>query len=144
MIWVIFWNISIFGDMFSLFQLKTIKSNFCIIFLKFFPIIISWWNLFSFPVMFIYNTVNFCHPSMIFFLFLHELTRLLQYIENICYFFYWWDLLLHFLFLSNQENLYMTHHDSDLINDIYNTINQHNQRQTHYLSYILNYFDIYF
>ena len=29
-------------------------------------------------------------------------------------------------------------------NDIYNTIYEHNQRQTHYLSLVLNYFDIYF
>ena len=33
---------------------------------------------------------------------------------------------------------------SDLFYDIYNTINEDNQRQTHYLSSILNYFDINF
>ena len=47
-----------------------------------------------------------------------------------------------FCSLSNQENLY--NHDSDLFNNIYNTINEQNQRQTHYLSLIPNYFDIYF
>ena len=49
-----------------------------------------------------------------------------------------------FMFLSNQENLYMIHHDFDLFYDIHNTINEHNQRQNHYFSLILNYFDIYF
>ena len=50
------------------------------------------------------------------FLFLHNLTRLLQRIENICYLFYWWDFLLFFcIFLSNQENLYMINHDVNLI-----------------------------
>ena len=38
----------------------------------------------------------------------------------------------------------MIHHDSDLFYDIYNTIIEHNQRQSHYPSSILNYFDIYF
>ena len=47
-------------------------------------------------------------------------------------------------FLSNHENLYMIHHNSDLFSDIYNTINEDNPRQTHYLLSILNYFDINF
>ena len=38
----------------------------------------------------------------------------------------------------------MIHHDWNLFYDIYNTITIHNQRQTHYLLSILNYFDIYF
>ena len=38
------------------------------------------------------------------------------------------------LFLSNQGNLYMIHHDSDVFYDIYNTINEHNRIQIHYLS----------
>ena len=37
------------------------------------------------------------------------------------------------LFDSNQENLYMIHHDSSLFYDIYNTITEHNRRQTYYL-----------
>ena len=47
-------------------------------------------------------------------------------------------------FICNQENLYMIHHESDLFYDIYNTTNENNQRQTHYLSSIPSYFDIYF
>ena len=39
-----------------------------------------------------------------------------------------------FLFLTNQENIYMIHHDSDLFYDIYNRINEHNRRQPHYFS----------
>ena len=38
----------------------------------------------------------------------------------------------------------MIDHSLDLFYDIYNTIFEHNQRQTHYLSSIINYFDIYF
>ena len=38
----------------------------------------------------------------------------------------------------------MMHHDSDLFYDTYNIINEHNQSQTHDLSLILNYFDMYF
>ena len=50
-----------------------------------------------------------------------------------------------FCFLSNQENLRMIHHNSNLFYDIYNTINEHNQRQTHYRSSILPIqFDIFF
>ena len=47
-----------------------------------------------------------------------------------------------FLFLSNQENLCIIYDNLDLFYDIYNTITQHNQRQTHYLSSILTYFDL--
>ena len=50
------------------------------------------------------------------FLFLYNLTRLLQRIESIYY------LFCAFLFLPNQENLYMIQHNLDLFSDIYNTI----------------------
>ena len=48
-----------------------------------------------------------------------------------------------FLVLSNQENLYSIHHDLELFFNIYNTINEHNRRQTNYLSLIPNCFDMY-
>ena len=52
--------------------------------------------------------------------------------------------MLLFSFLTNQENLYMIQHNSDLFYDIYNTINDHNRRQTHSFSSIFpNYFDFY-
>ena len=38
----------------------------------------------------------------------------------------------------------MIYHDSDLFYETYNTITEHNQRKTHYLSSIPYYFDIYF
>ena len=38
----------------------------------------------------------------------------------------------------------MIQHDSEIFYGIYNTINEHNQRQTQYLLLILNYSDIYF
>ena len=57
---------------------------------------------------------------------------------------YWWGLLLLCCFLSNQENLYMIHHNQIYFMINKYTINKHNRRQTHYLSLILNYFDIYF
>ena len=38
----------------------------------------------------------------------------------------------------------MIHHDWNLFYDIYSTITEHNQRQTHYLSSIINTFDINF
>ena len=38
----------------------------------------------------------------------------------------------------------MIHHNSDLVYDIYNITNEHNQRQTHYFSSILYNFGIYF
>ena len=78
------------------------------------------------------------------FLFFHDLRQLLQRIESIYYLTYGQGLLLHFSFLSNQENRYMIHHNLDLFYDIYNTIIEHNQRQTHYLTSISNYFDIFF
>ena len=34
-------------------------------------------------------------------------------------------------FLSDQVNLYMIHHNLDLFYDIYNPINENNERQTH-------------
>ena len=76
-----------------------------------------------------------------FFLFLHDLTRLLQHIESIYYLFYWWDLLLLFCILANHENLYMIHHNLVLFYNIYSTISEHNWRPNYCLSLIPNYFD---
>ena len=53
------------------------------------------------------------------------------------------EFIVALLFSSSEENLYMIHYNSDLFYDIYNTINEHNQRKTHEISAILNYFDIY-
>ena len=48
-------------------------------------------------------------------------------------FFHWLGWFLLFLLLSNQEILYMIYLNLDLFYDICNRINEHNQRQTHYL-----------
>ena len=71
------------------------------------------------------------------FKFLLDLMRMLQRIENTYCLFYWWAWLLIFCFLSNQENLYIIHHNSDLFYDIYNITNEHNWRQTHRFQIIL-------
>ena len=134
-----FWNIS--RIYFFFFSIQNAKSNCNIIFLKIFAVIFLWWEIYSFPIVFIYKRFNFCFFFADLFLFLHDLTRLLQHIESSCCIFYWWDSLL---LLSNQENLYMTLHKPNLFYDIYDTITEHNWRQTHYLSLVLNYFGIYF
>ena len=38
----------------------------------------------------------------------------------------------------------MIHHDLDLFYDIYNILKEHNRRQTHYVSSIVNCFDMHF
>ena len=110
--WAIFWNIS--RICFSFFSMRSIIIICYITFLNFFLIILFWWKTYSFTVICIYKFLLF---FLDLFLFLQNLTRLLQGIKNICHLFYWWDLLLFFLFS--------------------------NRRQTHYLLKILNYFDIY-
>ena len=44
--------------------------------------------------------------------------------------------------LSSLENLYIAHHNLDLLCDIYNAMTEHNRGETHYLSSTVNYFDI--
>ena len=74
-------------------------------------------------------------------------------IGSICYslqIFAYWKHLLSFLlmgfiaacFLSNQENLYMIHHDLVIFYDIYNATNEHNWGQTHDIPLIPNYFEL--
>ena len=120
-------------------MMQNIKSNYYIIFLKIFPIIFFWWKIYSFPFIFIYKMFNSCYSVRIF-LFLYDLKRLLQHIEKMCFSFIDGIYCCFFCFLFNQENLRMIHHNSNLFYDIYNTITEHNQRQTHYLSSTLNLF----
>ena len=141
-------------------------NNFPQIFPVIFPInhhgkfILSYSKFISYLLFCIYSTLNKdLHSFIHSYLFIKSLvfvilsglfpisswfTRLLQIMKSIYFLFYWWDLLLLFCFLYNRENLYMMHRNWDLFNDIYNTVTEHNQRQIHYLSSILNYFDIYF
>ena len=127
MIWIIFWNIGrIYINIFLL-NMKNMKSNGTLYFSGFFPIIFSWWKIDSFPFIFIYKRFNCCYFSRIFSTWINWEQ---QVIESIYYVFYWWDLSLFFGFLSNQENLYMIPHDSDLFYDIYSTLNEHNSLTT--------------
>ena len=127
---------------YTFFSKQNIKRHCYIIFLKFFLSLFFWWKTYFFPVLFIFKSFSFFHSLWTFFLILHDLMWLLQFIKNICYLFCWWDLLLLFLIQSG-ESIY----DPQLywfLYDIYNTINEHSRRQTPYLLLILNYFDILF
>ena len=128
------------------FSIQNIKINCWIIFLKFFLIIFFWQKIYSFPFIFIYKLYLLILFKVSTFVILFE-SFLMSSSFNTFVTAYWKHLsflLLLFCFLSNQENLYMIHHDSDLFYDVYNTKNEHNKRQTHYLLSFLNYFDIYF
>ena len=140
-VWIMFWDIS--RIYFFFFNIQNIKSNsvshIYIIFLKFFPIIFFWWKIYSFPVIFQF-LLFFAYLCWV----LHDLTQALQRIENILLSFLLMRFIAAFLFLSNQENLYLIHQNSGLFYDISNTRNEHDQIHTSSFSLIPNYFDIYF
>ena len=131
-IWVMFWKIIRIIYSFVAYK-RAIKSNYYIIFIGVFPVIFFWWNIYSLPVISICKRFNFCYSLLICFYFFMK-RRLLQQTENICYRFYWLDLFIESIYDSAWFRFILWH----------NTITEHNQRQTHYLSSILNYFDIYF
>ena len=81
-------------DIFFFFSIQNIKSNCYTIFLRFFQISFFWWKRFSLPFTFINKRFSFSKFLWMFFSFLHNLTHLLQLFKNICYLFYWWNLLL--------------------------------------------------
>ena len=118
---------------FFFFSIQNIKNNCYIFFLKFFQIIFLWWKIDFFLVIFIYIRFNFCYSfSMFPYLFMiyrycssimkASIISSIDMISCCC-----------FCFLSNQENLYMIHHNSDLFYSISNTTNEYNQGQNHYL-----------
>ena len=73
---------------------------------------------------------NFCYS---FFLFLHNLRNKKKHWLS----FLWMAFIVpFFFFLFHKENRYMIHHDLDLFYDMHDTVNEHNQRQTRYLSLI--------
>ena len=95
--WVIFWNIG--SIYFFFFSIQNIKSNCYFIFLNFFSNQLFWWKLYSFSVIFTYKRFNFSYSLCIFFLFLHDLVRLLQRIQkNEIYRFYF--------FIQSREFIY--------------------------------------
>ena len=69
-------------DIFFFFIIQNIKSNCYIIFLNIFVIIFFWWKTYPFPVIFNCKSFNFYYSLRIF-LFLHDLTWLLQRIGSI-------------------------------------------------------------
>ena len=129
---------------FFFFSIQNIKSNCYVIFLKYFPIIFFRWKIFLFPVIFTSKRFNFVCSLWIFFYFFMIWRDCYSVLKTFVIFFIDEIYCCFFCFLSNQENLHMIHRNSDLFYDIYNTINEDNGRQTHYLSSILTYFDIYF
>ena len=60
----------------------------------------------------------------------------LEHIESICHH-YFQDLLLTFYFLAIQGNLYMIYVYLNLFYENYGAINQHYQKQIHFLSFFL-------
>ena len=140
-IWIIFRNIRR-TDFFlqNIQNMQNIKTNSHIIFLKFFLIIFFWWIINSLPVIFIYKTFNFCGSYLISSWFSAIVPAYWKHLLS----FSSMRLTVAFLFLSNQGNLYMIHHDSDLFYDIYNNINERDWRQTQYVDLITNFFLVFY
>ena len=111
------------GYLFSFY--KTLRAIVILFFSNFFQSSFSDGNLISSELYLFIKGLIFIVLSG-FFLFLHDLTRLLQHIESIYYLFYRRDLLLLFCILANQENLYMIHNNLVLFYNIYSTISEHN------------------
>ena len=132
--WIIFWNISRVY-FFSLFIMQLLRGIVRLFFSNFFQ------SSFS-DGKFIPSYLYFFIKGLIFVI-LSGFYSVTAYWKHLLSF-----LLMRFIvafcFLYSQENLYMIHYNLDLFVDIYNTITEHNQGQTHCLLSILNYFDIYF
>ena len=136
-----FWNINIICVF--IFSIQNIKSNCYFVFINFFPVISFWWKIYFFEVTSINKKFIFCWSFRIFSYFFIMWCDCCILKASII-FFYLWDFLLLFGFLSSQENLFMIHYDSDLFYDFYYTINEGYRRQPHYLSLIANCFDNHF
>ena len=54
-----------------------LRVIFGLLFSKLFPVIFSWWLIYSFPVIFIYKRIHFWYSLRTFFTFLHDLMGLL-------------------------------------------------------------------
>ena len=113
------WNIDRIFIHFS--NIWHIKSNCWIVFLKVFSVMFSWLEIYSFPVSFTYKRPNFWY-SLRFFSFCSWF--------NVTVVVYWSYLsssligvIVSFLFLSNQENLYIIHNTSNSFCDICNAKN---------------------
>ena len=93
----------------------------------------------KFIAIFIYRKFNFCNSYRIFSYSFSNQCDCCSILKALIIFFI--DIIyccFFFCFLCNQEN-HMIRHNWNLLHDFSNTINEHNQRQTDYLSSILNY-----
>ena len=79
-----FWNIR--RIYFFNFSIQSIKINYYISFLIFFPIIVFWWKNYSFPVISINERFDFWYSFQIFFWFFHDLGQMLQLIDKILFY----------------------------------------------------------
>ena len=129
------------------FGIEHIKRNYWIIFLKLVPVIFSWWMIYAFPIVFITKGLVFDIPnSSPFFMIECNCCSALKAFVIIITRIYCW------FFLSNQENIYMIHHLSDLFYDLFNIRNQHYQNKItpfhwFFLAYFIsikNWFKIFF
>ena len=133
MIWVMFWNISTIFT-FSFLAYKTLRANITLFFSILLQSFFFWWKIYSFALIFICKRFYFCYSFRTFSWSSSWLNATVTAYWKHLLFFYGWDLLLLFCFLSNQENLYVIHYEYDFFYGYHDTINEPNLRQTHYLS----------
>ena len=141
-IWVMFWIICRIKLFF--FSIQNIENNCYVVFLIFFPIIFIWWKISSFPVVLFMKGLIFVILCRYFSISSWLNATDTAHWKHLLPFLRWDLLLLLLLLLSNQENLYLIHHVLDLFYDIYDRMTEHNRRQSCCLSFIFNYFHIYF
>ena len=127
---------------FFIFSIQNIKSKLLdYFFFKFFPIIFLMGSLF-FP--------NYIYINSLFFVILsgcplvfHDLTRLFLRTESIYYPFFIDEIYCCFVVVYSVRRVFISNTIRIYFINIYNAINEYNQRQTHYLSSMfLTQFDI--
>ena len=127
---------------------------------KFFPIIFFWLKLYSFPIMLIYKTFNFCYFFRTFSYFFmsycnyYSILRALVIIfigrTYLCFCVFYpirsiciWSRTIRIIYrYCYVHSLYYKCHKINY--DIYNTMNEHNKKQTHYVSLIPIIFESFF
>ena len=124
---------------FLFFTCKKLKTIVRLFFLKLFPIIFFWWKTYSSPFIFIDKRFNFCYYICMFSYFSRFNTTVTAYWKHLLSLLLIRFVVAFFVFYPVKR----IYNGLDLFYDIYNTINEHTQRQTHHLSLIPNYFNIY-
>ena len=119
-----FWNKSRIYIFFLTFKTLRAIVIYIYIFLIFFQSSFSDEKFIPFQLYLFIKCLIFVILSGYFFKFLHDLSRLLQRIKNICYLFFLMGfIVVSFFILFNQENLRMILHNLDLFYDIMQKIN---------------------